>query len=154
MTSKYHEHHEQEGQVAFLTLVSGGLGLILIVVGAGMLPRHDGWLALLGGSTLCGLAIGLWYAQEWARILVGILSLGALAWVVVGHGWERLLTAWELKSAVCSYGTYLLIPSTRGAFARARAARRREREAIRETGRGRTPPRRAVRPPEPPDPRA
>lgn len=134
MTSKYHEHHALERQVAFLTIVTGGFGLLAIVVGCMDLPRRDGWWLLLAGTCMSGLAVGLWYAQEWARILVGVLSLGALAFVVVGQGWEHAATALHLKGAVFTYGSYLLLPSTRHVFARAREARQRESEAIREAG--------------------
>ena len=134
MTQKYHEHHEHQRQVAFVTILTGAGGLALLVLGCVVLPQQQGWYLLGGGLASMGLSVALWRAQEWARLTCGALTIAILALQLFPWSLESVSRFAESKLLLLIYGLYLLLPSTRRAFADARAARSREREALRGVG--------------------
>lgn len=137
MASRYHVHHEYEGRVMLLTIVTAGLGLLLVILGGFDLPATPGTIELAVGCVLILMAFGLWGAREWARLAVGTLSCAlCIAWV--WYAWRRDVHFLEHGARVqlaihfvplMGNSILLLSPQTRRVFARARAARARERSA-------------------------
>jgi hypothetical protein len=121
MVSKYHAHHDIRKAVVIplLNLTLTALGCI---VGVFQLDELGLRLACGAGAVASiALVVGLWRALEWARWVGGSACSIAAAVMLFGVLSNPDAThSWFLLSAMSVCGVYLLLPTTRAEFARAR----------------------------------
>lgn len=134
--ARYHGLHDHARSVGIEAAWLGLQGVALAVLG-GVLSADPGTkaAAFAGAVVLIGAAVGIARAAEWARwvggvasLLLGVASL-ALPHLRATEGVEPESPKYFFAGLAFATGAYLLLPSTRVSFLRAREARDRARAA-------------------------
>lgn len=119
-------YHPLDSTFLYEALWLAFLGTVIVVSAFAL---GEGWKAqagIVGGMLLVGTAIGVWRAQEWARVTAGVLTLASgLAGSVMLFAGDEPIRFGRVVHVLMQLGSgvYFLLPSTRAAFHQARTNR-------------------------------
>ena len=138
MAGKYTAQHEIRQNLGCLLWITAFGGLGTAINGLRDLPEMHGWVQLVVGLDLIAVAVGMWYAKEWARWAGGIVAslYGSLLLVKVirkaAIGGEPAALLGLVGVALMGLlAWYSFRPATRKSFADAREAIARSRAQAR-----------------------
>ena len=127
MTTKYAAHHDIRRNLGCILWISFFSGIAAVIQGLRSAPAMQSWMLFVVGFDLIAVAVGLWYAKEWARWAAGLVAsayfLGGLVNVIVAvavKGDTAGLLGLFTTGLMGLLAWYSFLPSTRRSFAEAR----------------------------------
>lgn len=127
---KYHEKSDLRMMLAWPMLYCGLLGIGLLGFGLIEWSELEGQLALAGSVVLFTLVGGIWYAKNWARhglLLVSLVICAVQLRAMFRDGWNFDLGRAGLVALFGAAGWYAIGPYSRSHFAQVREILQRER---------------------------